>query len=88
MQGSDRVMQRVRSFLADRYPGSRGELARLGSDDPLWGVVSSMVLLELVDFLEAAYRIEVKPLDYIPENFATLASVARYVRACTASGPQ
>lgn len=81
MQGSERVMQRVRTFLADRYPGQRGELARLGADDPLWGVVSSMVLLELVDFLETAYRIEVEPLDYIPENFATLARVARLVRS-------
>ena len=79
MPRRDRVAQRVRSFLADRYPGSRAELARLGLDDPLWGVVSSMVLLELVDFLETAYRIEVEPLDYVPENFATLASVARFV---------
>jgi len=75
----DLVTPRVRAFLADRYPGSRGELARLGVDDPLWAVVSSMVLLELVDFLETAYRIEVEPLDYVPENFATLASVARFV---------
>jgi len=81
MQPSDRVTQRVRSFLADRYPGSRGQLARLGLDDPLWGVVSSMVLLELVYFLETAYRIEVLPLDYVPENFATLACIARFVGA-------
>jgi len=37
------------------------------------------VLLELVDFLESAYRIEVEPLDYIPDNFATLACVTRFV---------
>ena len=79
----DRVAARVRAFLADRYPASRRELDRLGLDEPLWGIVSSMVLLELVDFLESAYRIEVEPLDYIPDNFATLACVTRFVLSRT-----
>ena len=81
MARSDYVEGRVRAFLARRYPSARRELERLGPGDALWGVVSSMILLELVDFLETAFRIEVKPIDYVPENFGTIDGIARFVRA-------
>lgn len=81
MRGSrrDRIEDRVRSFLVERHPASRGEIEVLGPDDPLWSVVSSMTLLELVDFIETAFRIEVRPLDYVPENFGTLACITRFI---------
>jgi acyl carrier protein len=77
------IEARVRSFLGERHPAARRELARLGKHDSLWGVVSSMALLELVDFIEAAFRIEVKPLDYVPDNFGTLACITRFVAGRT-----
>lgn len=75
----DQIEGRVRSFLVGRHPASRGNIELMGPDDALWGVVSSMTLLELVDFIETAFRIEVRPLDYVPENFATLACITRFI---------
>ena len=65
---------------------SPGEIALYLSDcatvilgDALWGVVSSMILLELVDFIETAFRIEVKPIDYVPENFSSVRKIINLV---------
>ena len=81
MMGSrrDRIEGRIRSFLGERYPALRGDIERLGPNDPLWGAVSSMALLELVDFIETAFQLEVRPLDYVPENFGTLECITRFI---------
>jgi acyl carrier protein len=43
------------------------------------GVIDSIILLQLVDFLESKYKIEI-PVDMItPENFDTLAGISQSV---------
>jgi acyl carrier protein len=75
----DRIANRIRAFLVERHPASRRDIEQLGPATPLWGVISSMTLLELVDFIEAGFRIEVRPLDFVPENFATLECITRFI---------
>jgi acyl carrier protein len=44
------------------------------------GVIDSIILLQLVDFLENKYTIEI-PVDMLtPENFDTLAGISRTVK--------
>jgi acyl carrier protein len=44
------------------------------------GVIDSIILLQLVDFLENKYKIEI-PIDMLtPENFDTLAGISRTVK--------
>jgi acyl carrier protein len=44
------------------------------------GVIDSIILLQLVDFLENKYKIEI-PVDLLtPENFDTLAGISQTVK--------
>jgi acyl carrier protein len=44
------------------------------------GVIDSIILLQLVDFLENKYKIEI-PVDMLtPENFDTLAGISQTVK--------
>ncbi len=43
------------------------------------GVLDSIALIKLIQFLEAQFGITVPDLDVDPENFATPATVAAYV---------
>jgi acyl carrier protein len=70
----------VRGFIIDDlgWGGSAGEL----SDDlPLIraGVLDSLGVLMLVQFLESAYAILIEDGDIIPAHFGSLASIERYV---------
>ncbi len=75
----DRVGARIRAFLVERHPAARRDIESLRPEAPLWRVISSMTLLELVDFVEAGFRIEVRPLDFVPENFSTLECITRFI---------
>lgn len=73
------VLHDVRLFLRDR--GSLFELASFRDDDSLTdtGMIDSIMLIQLVDFLEQKYEIEI-PLEMVtPENFDTLDAIGRTV---------
>ena len=72
---------RIREFLAGIVPAHADSLRHLPADAPLWELVGSLNLLELADYLEAAFTIRIEPLHFIPENFRSVGSLARMVRA-------
>jgi acyl carrier protein len=73
------IQEDVRSFL--RTEGFLNEKISLHENDSLTetGVIDSIILLQLIDFLENKYNIEI-PLEMLtPENFDTLAGINKSV---------
>lgn len=56
---------------------------QLADDHPLIdsNVIDSLALFEIVSTLETRYGIEVDDDDLVAENFATISSIADYVRS-------
>jgi acyl carrier protein len=69
---------RVRDFIMDelRWRGNRADLT---DDYPLLenGVIDSLGLLRIVEFLESQCGAEIDDRELVPANFATLAAIAR-----------
>jgi len=76
-------MKEIRGDILEflRTQGFLNEKISLGENDSLseTGVIDSITLLQLVDFLESNYHIEI-PVEMItPENFDTLAGISQSV---------
>ena len=74
------VEQQVRQFIVDRTRW-HGSAEGPASDYQLIenDVLDSMAIFETIAFLEDQFGIEVKDDDLVPENFATIAAIARLV---------
>jgi acyl carrier protein len=74
------IYSTVRSFIYDNYLYARQDF-ELGPDDSMLGhgVIDSMGVLELVDFLRDAFKIETLDEHITEENFGTLSAISRYV---------
>jgi len=74
------VLTRTRDYVQETFLYMRPGFA-LGDHDRLLekGVIDSMGVLELIDFLQTAFRVAIRDEDVTEENFGTLADVARYV---------
>lgn len=73
------IREDILEFL--RTQGFLNEKISLQENDSLseTGVIDSITLLQLVDFLESKYKIEI-PVEMItPENFDTLAGISQSV---------
>ncbi len=76
-------MEELRNDILDflKKQGFFNEKTRLQDNDSLseTGVIDSITLLQLIDFLEAKYNIRI-PVEMItPENFDTLAGISQSV---------
>ena len=73
------VEAEVRAFLRESIPRSQPVIADLDVNAPLWEAVDSLSVLELVEYIEKRFELRVPPLDFVPENFATIGRIVRYV---------
>jgi len=74
------ITEDILHFL--KTEGFLNEKISLQENDSLTetGVIDSIILLQLVDFLENKYKIEI-PVDMLtPENFDTLAGISQTVK--------
>jgi acyl carrier protein len=73
------ILEDVRYFL--KTEGFLNEKISLKENDSLTetGVIDSIILLQLVDFLESKYKIEIPVEMLTPENFDTLAGINQSV---------
>jgi acyl carrier protein len=76
-------MKEIRSDILEylKTQGFLNEKISLQENDSLseTGVIDSITLLQLIDFLESKYKIEI-PVEIItPENFDTLAGISQSV---------
>jgi len=70
----------IRRFLGAYRPAGRGR-QRLAATANLWTEVSSLTMLQLVAFIEQKFAIKVRPIDFAPQNFSSIAAIARFVAA-------
>jgi acyl carrier protein len=76
----DPVERTLMAFVYANFPLARQ--ASIGTTDPLLesGIVDSLGLLLIVDFIEATYGIVVKDVDMRASNFGCVAAVGDFVR--------
>ena len=75
-----KVEEQIRQFLIDKSRWN-GPAAGLTSTYPLIAneVLDSMAIFETIAFLEDEFGIEVQDDDLVPENFESIAAIARLV---------
>ena len=78
--------QEIETFLREHIrkmylPG--GSLYELGDDENFFesGVLDSAGLVTFIGEIERQYRFSIPDEDLLPENFASIAAMARYVRS-------
>ena len=79
------VIDRVRGFIIDNL-GWEGSADELTDDLPLIqaGVLDSLGILTLVEFLESNYGITIEDREIVPANLGSLASIEQYVKSKSA----
>ena len=70
----------LRQFIIRQF--SQGRTRALGDDDPLLesGIVDSLGVLDLVQFIETEFKVSVADEDLVPEYFNSIGSITAYVR--------
>lgn len=76
----------IRRFLAGFHPEGRGGVRQLAAIQNLWREVNSLTMLQLVSFIENKFAIAVRPIDFAPQNFSSVAAIARFVVARRPAG--
>ena len=73
------VAESVRQFIVGNFPSARRRV--LGNDDPLLenGIVDSLGILDIVNFLESEFGVAASDDELVPENFRTVQSIAGFV---------
>lgn len=76
------VEDRVRRYIVEEL-NFTGPAHTLTDDLPLLeeGIVDSMGIFNIVGLLENSFGITVADEDLVPENFATIGSIARFVES-------
>lgn len=74
------VESRIRDFLIERFPEARARPP--GVDDPLLdgGLLHSLGILELVEFIEAEFDIVFADDEVAADVFETIGSLSAFVR--------
>ena len=74
------VLQRTKAFVVENFMYMRRN-TQLGDDDSLLrtGVITSLGVMELVDWVETTYGFRVEPSEITEQNFDTARSIARFV---------
>ncbi len=78
----DQARARIVEFIIDNY--LFGDASRQPQDDESLlesGIVDSTGILELIQFLESDFGIEVLDTETVPDNLGSVANLTRYVLA-------
>lgn len=84
---SDEIRSRVRSFIDENFLYMRPDFT-LGDDDSLMGngIVDSMGVMEMIEFLESEFGVAVDDTDITEANIGSLNAIAAYVSSHAAEG--
>ena len=74
------VIERTRLYVLENFLYARPDV-RLSDDEHLFerGIVDSMGVVELVQFLEDQFGVDIGEDDVTEQNFSTLRSIAKFV---------
>jgi acyl carrier protein len=77
----------IRDFLAENFPLA-DESGRLAESDSLIeaGVIDSTGVLELIEYLESNYSIQITDEEVLPENLDSIERIGRFVTTKLESG--
>ena len=75
----DTMSEQIRNFILKHFPLARKQ--NIGLDDQLLerGIVDSLGVLELINYLEHEFKISVSDEELIPDNFCTISYIATFV---------
>lgn len=73
------ILDQVRVFLAEAKGISAGDLPSTDSSLLVSGILDSVMMVEMVTFLESSFQISIGDEDLMPDNFETLGSIAAFV---------
>jgi acyl carrier protein len=77
----DDVKDKIRKFLTEEILFEEGGKG-IADDQALVGdVLDSLALMQLVEYIEQEFEIDVADEDVTPDNFQTLNDLERYVKA-------
>jgi len=84
--GAMTIEEQIRQFIAENFMYT-ADVSELTHDLQLFdsGIIDSTGVLELVAFLEESYDIQVDDAEMLPENFASIAALAAFVRRKTSN---
>lgn len=84
---TESILARVRDYVTESYLYMRPDFT-LGDDDNLLGngVLDSMGVIELTEFLASEFGIEIADNEITESNLGTLRSIAQYVTSKKDSG--
>jgi acyl carrier protein len=74
------ISQTLRAFVRDNY--LFGDSTRMPADEASLletGVIDSTGVLELIEFLESEFDLDVEDTETVPENLGSIAGLTRYV---------
>jgi acyl carrier protein len=77
----------IRDFLAQNFPLSDEGSELAGSDSLIEaGVIDSTGVLELIEFLEATYDIQIADEEVLPDNLDSIERIGRFVTSKLGNG--
>jgi acyl carrier protein len=81
MTGENHLRARVREFILKKFPLARKQ--DLKDSDALLesGIVDSLGVLDLVNFIEEGFSINVVDEELTPENFQTIDRMVRFIES-------
>ena len=69
----------IYEFVCANFPRARSESFQMSDQLIESGVVDSLGLLSIVDFIEVTFGVTVSDEDVVAENFASIDAIAAYV---------
>jgi acyl carrier protein len=74
------VMSEVKQYIVSNFPVAKRK--KVQYDDVLLesGIVDSLGVMEIVNYLVARFEIEIDEDDLVPENFRTVRSISEFVK--------
>ena len=76
----DEVKDKIRRFLNEEVLFEEGEVSISDEQRLVGEVLDSLALMQLVEYIEQEFEIEVADEDVTPDNFETLNDLERYVK--------
>lgn len=82
----EHIIEKVRRFVLDSF--LYGDVGRMVKDQESLlqhGVMDSTGVLELIEFIEAEFRVTIEDSETVPQNLDSIAGIARFVSGKTSA---
>ncbi len=76
---NNEAVLRIRQFVLEKFPLARKRTVANGDNLLESGIIDSLGVLELVEFMRQEFSVAVADEDLTPENFQNIESMARFV---------